>query len=238
MRSRSYATFFLLGVTLGVTAVAQPAAAAPTPVVAQYSFDGRNRAGDDSGNGHTMRLLTRRGGTVRPVVHGTGQGLQFPPRCAGARCPHAVLQSPHSAELNPGARNLEFGATVRLAADQTSNGQNVVQKGYSATSSQYKLQIDGRAGHPSCVLVDIRRRGIRQVTSAISVADGTWHTVTCRRQGAVLSILVDYRLRGVTRIPVDLILANNHPLSIGGKGTYFDNDQYRGAVDDVFVRIG
>ena len=238
MRLRSSATVLIISTMLGATAVAQPAAAAPPALIARYSFDGRDRAGDDSGNGHTMRLFTRRGGTVRLVEHGSGQGMQFPAKCRGARCPHAVLQSPHSAQLNPGIRDVEFGATVRLSHDQTSHGQNVVQKGYSATSSQYKLQIDGRAGRPSCVLVDVRRPGIQQVTSSVSVADGVWHTVSCRRQGAALRILVDYRVRGLARIPADLVLANNHPLSIGGKGTYFDNDQYRGAVDDVFVRIG
>jgi hypothetical protein len=241
MRSSSSAVVAALaaGALLSVGSLASPAAAATQPVtVARYDFDGRSALVDDSGHGHTMRLITSRGGTVRPVIHGAGHGLQFPAKCSGATCPRAVLQSPHSADLNPGRRPIAWGATVRLARSQTTSGQNVVQKGYSATSSQYKLQIDGRAGRPSCVLVDVGKRAIRLVRSSVSVANGAWHTVQCRRYGARLGILVDGRTRGLIRIPSTLSVVNKHPLRIGGKGVYADNDQFRGAVDDVFVRIG
>ncbi len=225
------------GALLSVGSLASPAAAASV-TVARYDFDGRSAALiDDSGHGHTMRLLTSRGGTVRPVLHGAGYGLQFPAKC-GAKCPHAVLQTRHAAELNPGRRPIAWGATVRLARSQTTSGQNIVQKGYSATSSQYKLQIDGRAGRPSCVLVDVRKRSIKLVRSSISVADGRWHTVKCHRSGTTFGILVDGRTRGLIRIPATLSVTNTHPLRIGGKGVYADNDQFHGAVDDVFVRIG
>jgi hypothetical protein len=185
-----------------------------------------------------MRLLTSRGGTVRPVLHGSGQGLQFPRKCSGRRCPHAVLQTASSADLNPGRRALSFGATVRLARSQTSTGQNVVQKGYSKSSSQYKLQLDGRLGNPSCVLVDVKKRGIKLVRSSVSVADGKWHVVECRRVGIAFRVLVDGVVRGLAKVPAALSVSNNRPLSIGGKGVYADNDQFNGAVDDVWVRIG
>lgn len=227
-----------VGALLGVGSPASPAAAA-SGTVARYDFDGRSAAlRDDSGRGHTMRLITSRGGTARAVLHGSGYGLQFPARCSGTRCPHAVLQTPHSADLNPGRRAIAWGATVRLARSQTSSGQNVVQKGYSSTSSQYKLQIDGRAGRPSCVLVDVNRRSIKLVRSAVSVADGSWHTVKCHRVGTAFGILVDGRTRGMIKIPGTLSVLNKHPLRVGGKGVYADNDQFHGAVDDVFVRIG
>ena len=87
-------------------------------------------------------------------------------------------------------------------------------------------------------MVDVRKRGIKQVRSTITVADGKWHTVQCRRIGAAFRILVDGVVRGLTRIPAGLSVANRHPLSIGGKGAYRDNDQFRGAVDDVYLRIG
>jgi hypothetical protein len=174
---------------------------------------------------------------IRPVLHGAGVGIQFPRRCAGSRCPRVVLQSPHAADLNPGARPLAYGATVRLARSQTTAGQNVLQKGYSAAGSQYKLQIDGRAGQPSCVLVGTRT-GIKLVRSAVTVADGAWHTVQCRRSGTTFRILVDGVTRGQIAVPASLSVVNGRPLSIGGKGVYPDNDQFRGHLDDVFVRIG
>lgn len=240
MRTRFRAALAVMaaGALLSVGSLASPAAAASV-TVARYDFDGRTAALlDDSGHGHTMRLITGRGGTVRRVLHGAGYALQFPAKCRGARCPHAVLQTRHAAGLNPGRRPVAWGATVRLARSQTTRGQNVMQKGYAAKGSQFKLQIDGRAGRPSCVLVGARTRSVKLVRSAVGVADGRWHTVKCHRVGALFGILVDGRTRGLARIPAALSVSNPHPLRIGGKGVHADNDQFQGAVDDVFVRIG
>jgi len=221
-----------------VVAVTQ--AAAGGTLVARYGFDGGRSSSitDESGNGHTLRLITGNGGTVSTVRHGAGHALRFPAKCTGKKvCPHAALQSPSAANLNPGTRPISYGAKVLLSPGQTSKGQNVVQKGYSATSSQYKLQVDGAAGRASCVLVGARP-GIKLVTSAVSVADGNWHAVECRRTATALTVLVDGAVRGNRTLVPGLSVANDRPLSIGGKGAYFDNDQFQGTLDDVWVRIG
>jgi hypothetical protein len=219
--------------------------AAPDPAVtspamtARYGFNGR--AGsiiDESGNGHTLQVLSAQGGRVRPVAHGPGTALAFPGKCTAKVCPHVVLQSRDSADLNPGTRDIAFGADVLLAPGQTSTGQNVLQKGYSRSSSQYKLQIDGTAGRPSCVLVDVRRPAIRIARSSVTTADGRWHQVRCQRAGTVLEIYVDDVMRGRTTVPAGLTVSNNQPLSIGAKGAYRDNDQFNGVLDNVWVRIG
>ena len=257
MRSRSYtlAAALVAGVLAHAFGAGQvwtfAAAAAPSPlvvapavvapvVVAKYTFDSRSRGIlDESGKGHTMRLVVSHGGALRLVAHGSGDGVEFPAKCARKTpCPRAVLQSPNSADLNPGIRALAFGAAVRLPPSQTTKGQNVIQKGYSATSSQYKLQVDGKAGRPSCVLVDETKPTIKLVRSAVTVADGLWHTIECSRAGWVFIILVDGVIRGSLPIPATLSVTNDSPLSIGGKGTSRDNDQFQGAVDDVWVRIG
>ncbi|GAA3351100.1 hypothetical protein GCM10020358_79580 [Amorphoplanes nipponensis] len=209
-------------------------------LVARYGFDGGRPTpiADESGKGHTLRLVTRNGGTVSAVRHGIGHALRFPGKClTGRRCPHAALQSPSAPNLNPGTRPISYGAKVLLSPSQTSKGQNVVQKGYSATSSQYKLQVDGAAGRASCVLVGARP-GIKLITSTVSVADGTWHTVECRRTARALTVLVDGAVRGNRAIQPGLSVANDRPLSIGGKGAYSDNDQFQGTLDDVWVRVG
>jgi len=209
--------------------------------MARYSFN--KQAGtivDESGRGHTLSVISGHGGSVRSVVHGRGAALAFPARCAARAsiCPHVALQSPSTADLNPGTRDIAYGADVLLAPGQTSKGQNIVQKGYSTTSSQWKLQIDGVAGRPSCVLVDDRRPAIRIVTSSITVADGRWHAVQCRRAGTTLAVYVDGVLRGSTAVPAKLSVSNSRPLSIGGKGAFVDNDQFNGALDNVWVQIG
>ncbi len=227
-------------VTVLVLTVAPAPASAASTVVARYGFD-RRYAGarvDNSGHGNTLRVVSARGGSARSVVHGSGLALAFPPPCSGSGCPTIVLQASSAAELNPGTRPLRYGASVLLRHGQTSKGENVLQKGYSATGGQYKLQIDGTAGRPSCALVDSRRSSIRLARSSVTAANGVWHRLECRRVGARLSILVDGVIRGSTTVPSGLSVANSAPLSIGGKGAYPDNDQFHGVLDDVFVAIG
>jgi len=208
--------------------------------IADYGFNGRRSGSmlDESGRGHTLTVISAHGGGVRPIAHGPGSALAFPPKCHGARCPHVALQSFTSADLNPGARNIAYGADVLLKPAQTSKGENIVQKGYSATGSQWKLQIDGVAGRPSCVLVDDRTPAIRLARSSVTAADGRWHSVQCHRIGTVLAVYVDGVARGSTTVPAKLSVTNDRPLSIGAKGAFDDNDQFDGALDNVWVQIG
>jgi hypothetical protein len=218
------------------------AAAVGGTVVARYSFDsGSSRSiADESGHGHTLTLVAGSGGTIRSVPHRSGQAVRFPAKCskaAKASCPHAALRSPSSALLNPGTRALAYGAMILLAPSQTTKGQNIVQKGYATASSQWKMQIDGTAGRPSCVLVGANP-GIKIVRSSVSVADGHWHSVECRRRGTSFSVLVDGVVRGNRVVSAKLSIANSRPLSIGGKGAYTDNDQFQGILDDVWIKVG
>jgi hypothetical protein len=246
MRTRWLAVLLAVGAVPAPSLAAMPArasgpAAVPDPgvVMARYTFNGRSGAiVDASGHGHTLSVISGHGGEVRSVVHGQGTALAFPAHCLVTVCPHVALQTPSSADLNPGTRNIAYGADVLLPPGQTSKGQNVVQKGYSTTSSQWKLQIDGVAGRPSCVLVDDKKPAIRMITSSISVADGRWHAIECSRTGTTLTVLVDGTPRGSTTVPAKLAVSNERPLSIGGKGAFADNDQFNGALDNVWVQIG
>jgi hypothetical protein len=243
MRSCWFGAVLIAVSTVAIQAPAQagtmPGTDGPGSVIARYGFNGRSSSIlDESGHGHTLKLISGHGGSVRPVVHGPGTALAFPAKCSGHVCPHVALQSPSSADLNPGTRDIAYGADVLLLPGQTSKGQNIVQKGYSKTSSQWKLQIDGAGGRPSCVLVDDRKPTIRIVTSSVTVADGTWPAVQCRRAGNALVVSVDGVARGGVKVPARLSVTNNRPLSIGAKGAYDDNDQFNGALDNVWVEIG
>jgi hypothetical protein len=214
-------------------------AGAPQALALRYSFDlAAGGPVDESGRAHALTTLSSHGGTVRAVGHGAGQALEFPSKCSGAGCPKVVLQAENSDDLNPGRAPFRYGATVLLAPNQTSAGQNVLQKGYSAAGGQYKLQIDGRAGRPSCALVGTGRSRIHLARSTDTVADGSWHTVECRRDARTLTILIDGVPQGSTAIPADMAVSNTAPLRIGGKGAYRDNDQFQGALDDVWVSKG
>ncbi|MEV0132738.1 laminin G domain-containing protein [Dactylosporangium sp. NPDC050688] len=219
----------------------QPAEATAPVIVARYTFDAASNGAtvaDDSGHGHTLTSSAGHGGKVRLAERLTGRAADFPARCAGAKCPHAVLQTPDAPELNPGTGPIRYGATVRLTKKETGSGQNIVQKGYSASGSQYKLQIDGAAGRPSCVFADAAVRAIHVALSDVSVSDGAWHRLECRRAGTSLTLLVDDAVHGTTTLPAELSVVNTVPLSIGGKGNGRDNDQFHGTLDDVWIARG
>jgi hypothetical protein len=212
----------------------------PAVTVANYSFDGAGEAAwaDSSGHGHTLAPVSSSGAVAKRVTHGDGGAVQFPQRCDQQPCPRMVLRAAGTAVLNPGSRLLYYGASVLLGAGETSEGENILQKGYSAEGSQYKLQIDGHAGRPSCVLVGDVDHRIHLATATISVADGAWHRLECRREQATLTILIDGIARGSTSLPPALSITNDRPLSLGGKSAYGDNDQFHGLLDDVWIAIG
>ena len=72
----------------------------------------------------------------------------------------------------------------------------------------------------------------------MTAADGRWHSVQCHRIGTVLAVYVDGVARGSTTVPAKLSVTNDRPLSIGAKGAFDDNDQFDGALDNVWVQIG
>ncbi|MEU7865548.1 LamG-like jellyroll fold domain-containing protein [Dactylosporangium sp. NPDC049140] len=59
--------------------------------------------------------------------------------------------------------------------------------------------------------------------------------IACSRGNSLLTVVVDGAEAGRTAVPPSLSIANDDPLCIGGKGTSANNDQFVGAIDDVFV---
>lgn len=219
-----------------LVAITAGSPAARTPgwdYLARYGFAEARPWHDGSGRGHHLTPL----GSARHTERGNGHAVRFPAPCTRGSCPRLILSTPGTAALNPGTRPFGYGATVRLAAADTTDGQNVVQKGFSAEGSQYKLQIDGFAGRPSCALRGTGDRTIHLAIADVTVADGRWHRLECRREPRDLTIRVDGRVRAAVPIPPALHIENDKPLYIGGKSTNKNNDQFHGAADDIFVRL-
>ena len=213
----------------------------PAGPVAAYNFDTTIADGtfdDGSGHGHLLRAVTRNGGKITMVPHGSGQALAFPAKCTGTGCPRLVLQAADTPDLNPGDRPLRYGAAVLLTPAETSSGENILQKGYSTGGGQYKLQVDGVSGKPSCTMSDKAAATGHMARSRTSIADGSWHSLECRRTGPTLSILVDDQVQASVAVPATLSVQSVQPFSIGGKGTGANNDQFHGSLDDVWVQVG
>jgi hypothetical protein len=207
--------------------------------------DGLDRARVVGSTGGTLvvREESQVGGDISLVPRDGGFAVRFPGPCRLAddkQCPRAILDAGANNTLNPGLRAFRWGAAVLMAPDEVSKGANVLQKGYSQMGTQFKLQVDGAKGVPTCVIAGPGNgaHAIHVARAGQGIADGRWHTVDCVRDGAVLRILVDGAAQGETTIPADLSVENNAPLRIGGKGVATNNDQFHGTLDDLYVAIG
>ena len=175
--------------------------------------------------------------TVAAGAEGTGLRLAVP--CdPHEECPKAVVEFADSADLVPGTRDFLFGISLLMQADETSKGSNVFQKGFNnGGASQWKLQVDGEKGHASCVLVGSDPADDYLVTGTATVADGSWHVVECRREGATLSLLVDGVVDKSRSINPATDVSPPSPLRVGGKSLKPDNDQYFGVMDDLYYAV-
>ncbi|MBU2670026.1 LamG domain-containing protein [Actinoplanes bogorensis] len=216
-----------------------PIRVAAGPVAVRYDFDGGvSQPITDHLGRHELRPLGQNGGSLRLVRQGDGLALSYPDRCRLARqrdCPRVILEGSRDDSLNPGTRRLRYGAAVRMTYADLADGANVVQKGYSVGGSQYKLQVDHRLGHPSCVIAG--RGQIYRAEPSLDVADGRWHNLACVRSGNRLTLSVDGAVAAAVTVPAALSIANAEPLRVGGKGTSKSNDQFAGEIDNVFVTI-
>jgi concanavalin A-like lectin/glucanase superfamily protein len=214
---------------------------ATAPISLRYTFDGGvDQSITDGSGGHQLRALGQNGGTLSLVPKGSGLAVAYPQRCTLARerdCPRAILEGMPDDALNPGTRRVQYGASILMTHADLADGANIVQKGYSVGGvSQFKLQVDHRQGHPSCVITG-NQAHIYRAEPRLDVADGHWHDLACLRTSNRLTILVDGVERAWVPLPRGLRIANAEPLRVGGKGPNKSNDQFAGEIDDVFLTI-
>jgi hypothetical protein len=232
----------LTSVDPGFAAVAPAgeAGVAKAPVSVRYTFDsGVKQPITDIHGAFALRALGENGGRLTLVPQGEGLAVQYPTRCTlthERQCPRAILEGFRDDALNPGRRPMRYGASIRMTHRDLSDGANVFQKGFSVGGlSQFKLQVDHRQGHPSCVIAGHRR--IFRAEPSIDVADGRWHNLMCARSRNRLTLVVDGVERATVPVPPGLSIANAEPLRVGGKGPGNGNDQFSGQIDNVYLTI-
>jgi hypothetical protein len=219
-----------------------PAAPSAKVKVTQYRMLLTFNNGESLKSGTRVRDVSRHrnGGVV--VVDGGGKitkakgvrggAANFPNACRG--CGRAMIEVKDKAGLDPGRRNFTFGSALKLTRQQGVFGSNVLQKGYfHEAGGQFKLQLDP-GGIPSCVFFGSESR--LKVTSAVGIANNKWHRVSCTRGTTGLAIRVDSKRRGFVPGTVGVI-NNAAPIRIGAKKAKPANKQFRGIVDNVYLRF-
>ncbi|RJK97903.1 LamG-like jellyroll fold domain-containing protein [Vallicoccus soli] len=226
---------------------AAPAAAVPAGATWALDFDQSllggllpsDRVTDVTGRGNDGRVRLARGGALRSVVGAlTGsRALQFPAACSGAACPAAVVKVPDAAVLVPRTRPFAYGARLRLPAAAVTHGANVVQKGLWGDRGQWKLQVDD--GRPGCVVAGQHDGDLRRAVVAAprSIADGRWHELECRRTATAVELVVDGAVAARQAAPA-VDVRPGAAVAVGGKGVSSSGDQFHGALDEVWLRVG
>ena len=222
-------------VIVAALATPQAAHAAGGPVaIWAMNEASRARVMVDS-SGHRLH-----GAIGREVRTGVGVGgatayrfQRLRPNTPPARPEHLVLV-PDSALLDPGTR--DYAVTIRIRT--THSFGNIIQKGQATVAGGFfKFQI------PSGVVQCLFRgsAGTVEVTANRRINDGRWHTVRCERTRAGVTLIIDGRLAG-WRAGATGMIANNWPLSIGGKLSCdqirVTCDYYPGDIDRVQIDAG
>jgi hypothetical protein len=218
--------------TTAIVMPATPAHAASTPV-ATWSMNEAPPArvmADSSGNRlhGTIGREVRTGARVRGATAYRFQRLQPntpPPH------PEHLIRVPDHAKLDPG--NRDYAVTIRIRT--THSFGNIIQKGQATVAGGYfKFQIP--RGYVQCLFRG--SVGTIEITANRAINDGRWHTVRCERTKAGVALIIDSKL-SARRSGWTGTIANNWPLSIGGKigcdQVKVTCDYYAGDIDSVRI---
>jgi hypothetical protein len=209
---------------------------------------------DSTGNNQKGYLKGAYGGVISLVPGNSTQGLvaKFPDPCTATAttvCPKALIETDatRSGELNPGSGPFSFGAWVLMNPSDLTGGSNVMQKGlYNDPGGQWKLQVDtppGEPGHPSCSMgfvVDGIVEHVYVEAFGVDVADERWHRVVCHKKADNrVYVIVDGVQKNSKPVPEGAVIDNDAPVRVGAKHlSSKDNDQFHGALNNPFFRLG
>lgn len=154
--------------------------------------------------------------------------------------------------LSPGEADFRFGVTFaqdeRSSGTEVDNGDNLMQRGLSSDSSQFKVEIDGDLA--ACHVAG--SRGSVTVRAPIRIEPGVWYAVVCDRSTdrVGIEVVVDPAGRAEVHraeapgITGELVWDTvRTPVSVGGKLSAAGQvirratDQFNGLVGEAFLDI-
>jgi hypothetical protein len=221
----------------GAAAIVLVPSAAQAALVADWRMDeGVNAtvmvdsAGGDN-NGTNNSVVTGVPGLVSP-----GAAYQFD----GAT---SWVQVPDKSNLDPGAAKITISATVKVGAEILDDSYEVIRKGTTKTQGgEWKMEIkrngtDTTVGRLRCAFKGVLPGGgtslaVKQASP--DLVDGRVHTLQCKREGDIVTAVVDGRSFTLTK-PTGSI-ANAESVVVGSKVA--GDDVFQGVLDAVSVNIG
>lgn len=215
-------------------AVATPAGPpAPTgTLVGSWQFDGpagSTNEPDSSGTGNTA--------TPDPRHPGVSWGRWEPTTDSGyAHFADGILQTPASASLVPGDRDIRVDVRVRVT--NGAKGNNIIQKGTSTDASGF-WKIETTYYITRCRFLG--SQGSARLQSHAVINDGRWHTITCTKTASAADLWVDGVLEDHQDVVVGANLNTTDGVSIGGKtinGSVSPDDELGGDLDYATYRLG
>jgi hypothetical protein len=199
------------------------AAAAPTALWHMNETSGTTMT-DSSGHGYN--------GTISNVKLGvagvSGTGYQF----NGSTSRVIVPDAPG---LDAGSAN--FIVTVNVAfTSLPADDYDLVRKGLASTNGgDWKMEIMPVNGQGIARCYWRGTAGSKTKTAGPNLADGRYHTISCRKTSTTIALIVD----GTTYSSTKTIgsIDNSAPISVGAKAGS-GGDWYKGRMDEVSLTIG
>jgi hypothetical protein len=150
----------------------------------------------------------------------------------------SMVTVPDNASLDPGASDFSFTASVKFSQVPQSD-YDIVRKGLSTdTGGDYKMEILPKDNHTTA-LASCHYSGSRTsstLTKGPNLADGAWHTITCKKTATSISITIDGQT--FTKTVTVGSISNNGRLTVGAKMKGASGaDWYKGLMDEVSVSI-
>jgi hypothetical protein len=159
---------------------------------------------------------------------------------------HGRVVVPDDDALDP--NTAPFSVTVHIntttVPDDTAGDFDLIRKGLVGDKRYWKVELFPNAANTKAFAFCMMR-GFRSDTSSyktvrlkykVNLADGLWHTITCTKTDAQVTLAVDGTVR-VTNNSVVGTIYNGAALSMGAKATSWD-DRYVGLMDEVSYSIG
>jgi hypothetical protein len=225
----------LLSVVLATVAMllfASPAGAV-TPL-ASWGMDDPGAMTDRTGLGH----------------HGTTTAIASPDGVSGhgyafnGVTSRVVVSNPNG-DLNPGDRDFSFTVHVRFTeAPSVKQGTyDLMRKGNSTTPGGYwkteVVRADSGASRIGCYFGGSANASAKKVAGG-DLADGAWHTITCKRTATSSPQKIWTIIDGVAASKTVTVgtIANSDPVLLGSKtATGKVGDPYKGWMDEVSISI-